>query len=155
MRRLPSLAPKLLVAAVVTGGLAAAVLGPYLATRATWGALSGRTILLRHVGDFGLGGTAYPGSVLLLLASVGLIDRLRGPRRRSDYDPRLVYLFAGLLVVWASVWEISIRVSEFTCRALSARGPRRSGLDAVRVGAAVGFGAVLVATFLGDTGCWR
>jgi hypothetical protein len=153
LRRLPSLAPKLLVVAAAAAAVATAVLGPYLEMRATWGTLSGRSTVLYRPQDFALGGSAYPGSVLLLLAAVGILDRLRGARRDAGYDPRFVYLTAGLLVVWASVRGISLPLVGWRVPSLFLlAGGIVPGLDALRGGGAIGFGAVLVSAFLAGYG---
>ena len=153
VRRLPALAPKL--AAVVGAATLVAwlVLGPYLHTRAVWGVVGGRTSLLYNLGDFGLGGPAYPGSVLLMLAAIGLADRWRGPRGRAVYDPRLALLVAGLMVVWAAVWSVPIPVLAIELPSLFTLAARvLPGLDAVRAGAVIGFGAVLAGAVLAGYG---
>jgi hypothetical protein len=103
-RRLPALAPKLLVTAAAVAAIAAAVMGPFLEARKVWD-MHGHFSLLLSLASFAPGRSASPGSVALVLAAIGVLDRLRGPR--GD-DPRLVYLAAGLLGLWTAVLPIAI-----------------------------------------------
>ena len=153
VRRLPVLAPKLAAAIGATALVAWMVLGPYLHTRATWGTLGGRATLLSFLQDFTPGRAAYPGSVLLILALIGLIDRWRGPRRRVVYDPRLAFLVAGLLVVWSAVWSVPIPGLAIQIPSLfTLAGRVLPGLDAIRAGSMIGFGAVLAGAVLAGYG---
>jgi hypothetical protein len=151
-RLLPCLAFKLLVFGAVTATMAILVLRPYLETRAMWGILSGRGGPFFHQpSDFAFGGVAYPGTVLLFLSVVGLLDRLRGARRGEGYDPRFVYLTGGLMSFWASMGVISVLgihvPSLFMLLASVVPGP-----DAVRAPALVRFGGYLMAAFLAAYG---
>src|SRR6185503_1325521 len=96
-RRLPALLPKLVAVAVTCGALALAVFSPFARTRAVW-TFDARVSILMPPAHFLPGAPGYPGTVAVLLAAVGLVDRLR--RRASDDDPRLAMLVAGLLCVW-------------------------------------------------------
>lgn len=95
-RRLGALAPKLALVALVTTAVTAFVVTPYVQVRSTWHTVSGHVSLVPSINDLLPGHIRYPGTVLLVLAAVGLADRLRG--KRGD-DPRLLYLTAGLLLV--------------------------------------------------------
>jgi hypothetical protein len=154
-RRLTSLAPKLLAFGVAIAALAALILVPYLHTRATWGIPGGRgAILFTHTpSDFAFGGEAYPGSVLLLLAAVGVLDRLRGARRREGYDPRLIYLTAGVAVFWAAVSGITIpRLGVHLPSLFALVGRVVPGPDAVRAPEQIRLGVYFVAAFLAGYG---
>lgn len=153
-RRLPALAPKLAAVALGTGMMAWLVFGPYLRTRAAWGILAGRQTLLHNVADFGLTGAAYPGSVLVMLAVVGLVDRWwRGPRERVAHDPRAALLVASALLVWASVWNVRIPVVGVEIPSLFMLAGRvLPGFDAIRAGVVIGFGVVLTGAVLAGYG---
>lgn len=97
---IPALLPKL---AFVAGSLALVafwVLGPYLATREVWGILQGRRGIPTPNRFFWIGYRYYPGTCLLVLASLGLLDRFRGPRAKGGYDPRFPLVVAGLIAAW-------------------------------------------------------
>lgn len=108
LRVLPRRLPQILAVVAVTVAVAVMVLGPYLRAREVWGILEGRGSFLLEPRLFLPGHYYYPGTVMLLLALVGVVDRLRGPRAAQGYDPRWVMLAAGLLVFWMVVWGISI-----------------------------------------------
>lgn len=95
--QLRALAPKLLTVGAVMAAVTAFVAVPYLDVRATWHTLSGRESPLPLLNQFLPGNERYPGTVLLVLAVLGIADRLRG--RRGDDDPRLPLLAGGLLVL--------------------------------------------------------
>ena len=83
------------------------VLGPYLTTAATWGSMhrsAGASCWRRpsHRQPT-LPGDRRPGLVV-----VALLDRARGARRARGYDPRLVFLVAGLLVVLSSTGGVTL-----------------------------------------------
>ncbi len=152
-RRIPLWAPKIAVVLFTTALVAWLVLGPYLHTRAVWGVVAGRPSLLFSLADFTLGHRAYPGSIPLALMVVGLVDRCRGARARAGHDPRLPFLLAGLLVVWASVWSVPIPGLAVGIPSLFTLASRiLPGLDAVRAGATIGFGAVLAGALLAGYG---
>jgi hypothetical protein len=98
-RRLPALLPKLVAVAATCVTLALAVFVPFARTRAVW-TFEPRVSFLVPPAHFLPGAPAYSGTVPLLLAAAGLLDRLR--RRGSDDDPRFAMLLAGLLCVWLS-----------------------------------------------------
>jgi hypothetical protein len=154
-RYLAALAPKLLVFATALAALAATILLPYLKTRATWGVPGGRgEILFIHTPrDFLVGGEAYAGSVLLVLAVVGLLDRMRRGRRQEDYDPRLIYLTAGLVCFWATVSGMTIPILDVHIPSLFVLASRVvPGPDAVRAPEQIRLGVYLVAAFLAGYG---
>jgi len=149
--RLRAVAPKIAVAAALIGLVAWLVFGPYLATASTWDAMRRESSRFTPLSGFRLGNGFFPGTVVMLLAVLALLDRLRGARRRRGYDPRLIFLFAGLIVVWSS----TDGVAPFGVRLPSPLALARSwvpGLDAVRVLGAVRVGAYLVAAFLAGYG---
>ena len=152
-RRLPASALPLAVATAATAVVAWWVLGPYLHTLTTWQNVGGRFTILNRLEDFTPGHDRYPGSFLVLLAAVGLADRWRGPRTRLVYDPRLALLVAGLMTVWASVDGVPFPGLATPLPSLFALASRvLHGLDAIRAGAVIGFGAVLTAAVLAGYG---
>jgi hypothetical protein len=155
LRRLRVLAPQLATVVSATGVFAVALFLPYLRTRAAWGTLSGRPTLLFFLSDFGPGGSAYAGSVLLLLAAIALIDRLRRPRdgRPRVNDPRWIILTAGLLTLWATIWGFTIPIVDVYVPSLFTLASRVvPGFDAVRAGGALRLGVDLAAAILAGYG---
>jgi hypothetical protein len=152
-RLLPALAPKLLACGAGCAAVAAATFGPYLHAGETWGIFSRAGPILNFAFQFRPGDTAYPGSVVLLLAAVALFDRLRGARRAGGYDPRLVYLTGGVVILWASVYALPIPGFDLELpsltRYLRAVVP---GLMAGRALANLRHGVYLVAAFLAGWG---
>ncbi|MDG2303175.1 MAG: hypothetical protein P8R42_00750 [Candidatus Binatia bacterium] len=100
--RLRGVVAPLIGAAVVSVSFAWFFLSPYLETAEMWGVLSGRETILMALSDYLPGHVYFPGLISLGLVGVALADRLRGPRRTDGEDPRVAYLTAGLVVVWAS-----------------------------------------------------
>jgi len=97
---LPSLLPKLIL---VGGALAATgvwVFGPYLETREVWEVLNRPKGFKMPPWYFRIGYEYFPGVCLLVLAAVGIVDRMFGAPSRRGYDPRLPLLLAALLPVW-------------------------------------------------------
>jgi hypothetical protein len=150
-RRLRAIAPQLAFAGALIGVIAWLVFTPYLTTAATWGGMRRNHTFFAPIALFALGRGFFPGVVVLALAALGLLDRLRGARRERGYDPRLIFLAAGLLIVWSSVAGIRLLGVQLP----SPLGMLREhvpGLDAVRVLAAVRIGCYLVAAFLAGYG---
>jgi hypothetical protein len=160
LRRLRVLAPQLAAVVAATGVFAVALFLPYLKTRAAWSTLRGRPPLLLSVGEFAPGGSAYVGSVLLVLAAIALIDRLRSPRvdrPRADKprldDPRWIILTAGLLTLWASIVGFTIPIVDIDVPSLfTLAGRVVPGFDAVRAGGALRLGVNLAAAILAGYG---
>jgi hypothetical protein len=134
-RALPSLLPKALVALAVLALVGWAVFAPYLHTREAWGVLGGRTPIFFYLRHFvAPHGPAYPGTIALVLALVGIADRARGPRPRPGEDPRVAVLVAGLFVVWCLSTGIPIPgTSVVVPSPLRIAAGWAPGLDAVRV----------------------
>lgn len=154
-RSVLALLPKLLAVAVVVGAATWLVLGPYLHTRARWGVLQGRAgPLLIPMWDYLPGGPSSVGLVALLLAVIGLADRVRGPRRVDGHDPRIVFTVAGLLVGLATLapFRLSLRPRVVVPNILSLLESVVPGLDAVRVLSSMRFGVYLVVSFLAAYG---
>ncbi len=148
---LPRLAPKLALAAALVVAAAVAVLGPYLAFKATWGSLAGREHFLFPLRAFAPGGEAYSGSVATLLATVALADRFR--RSHEGFRPQLVLLAAGLLVAWAAVLAVPIPALGVTIPSLfGVLATIVPGLDAVRRGGSVVVGWHLAVVALAGLG---
>lgn len=104
---LTGLLPKLAVVAVALGALAFWVLGPYLATREIWGVLQDRTGLPTVSKFVHFGGHRFVGVCLLLLASAGMLDRLRGARSQHGHDPRLPMATLALAANWFVLsWQV-------------------------------------------------
>jgi hypothetical protein len=103
------LLPKLAFVVAVGAGIGVAVFAPYLHTRDVWGILEGRGALLFPIEQFLPGTFYYPGTVVLVLAALAILDRLRRARPGAErYDPRLVFLAAAAFVLWTVVWGIPI-----------------------------------------------
>lgn len=153
-RTLRELVPKLLVVAVLVGAATVVVLGPYLQARDDWGVLQGRaSTILVYWREYLPGGPSSVGLVALLLALLGLGDRLYRSRPVGMSDPRLAMLAGGILVLWATL--VPLRLPLFAGplpNPLLALGSVVPGLDAVRVLASVRFGVYLVVTLLAAYG---
>lgn len=108
IRRVPRLLPQLLFCAVTVAAVAAFVLGPYLRTRATWEVLSGRALGLLLANAYDFGQPHYPGTALVVLAVIAVLDRVRGPRRTNGEDPRFAYFAAALFVGLTAVWGVHL-----------------------------------------------
>lgn len=160
-RRLPALLPKIALASVIVLTAAWLVLGPYLATRATWRLLGGRTSVLLTLGDYGFGSIYFPGVMILGLAALGVADRLRGlagarshaPRTSVAGDPRLPLLAGGVVIIWCTVYGIPVPFTGYLLPSpiemLKSFVP---GLDAVRALIAIGITANLAWAFLAGFG---
>jgi len=122
--------PLLIGVAALVGIAAWIVLGPYLDARATWGVLSGRFSYPLVADEFAPGREHFPGFVVVGLAAVALLDRLRGPRAR---DARLAIAAGGALVLWCALGQVRLPFTslEVPSPLLLARGVI-PGLDAVR-----------------------
>jgi hypothetical protein len=140
---LPRRLPQLLAVTAVVGATAALILGPYLRAQEVWGILAGRGSILIPPSLFLPGHWFYPGTVMLLLALVGMVDRGRGPRCAHGYDPRLVMVAAGLLVLWLVVLRITIPGIGLLYSPYFWLVGRFPGLGAVRA-----FGAIRSALYL-------
>lgn len=132
-RAIPALLPKLAVVAMPLVALAAWVFGPYLETRDVWGVLQGRGAFPTPAHFVLPGNRYYPGSCLLLLASLGLLDRVRGARRAiGGYDPRLPMALIAVVALWF-VFGWNVPVAGWHVQPLRAiLLPWLPGLDAVR-----------------------
>ncbi len=153
IRRLPGLAPQLLFCVVTVATVTAALLGPYLHTRDTWNVLSGRRPGLLLSNTYYFGQPHYPGSGLLVLAVIGVLDRLRGARRKDGEDPRLAYLMAGLLAALTAVWGVRIAWLGITVPSpFLVLRDLVPGLDAIRAPNRVAFGAYVGGALLAGYG---
>jgi hypothetical protein len=152
-RRLPALLPKIVLAGAIVLASVWLVLGPYLATRDTWGLLDGRTSLLLRLRDYGWGSIYFPGAMVLGLAALGLVDRLRGARRVHGEDPRLAMFAAGFLVLWSATSGLPVPFSNVVLPSpIALLRPYVPGLNAVRALNAIAIGASLVWSFLAAYG---
>jgi len=107
-RRLAAIAPKLLLCLVVAGVVAWLVLGPYLETTRAWDAAKRRGGMFATAGGFLPGYEFSPGTLLSMLAAVGLADRLRGARPGPAGDPRVAIAIGGALAFSCSVFAVPI-----------------------------------------------
>lgn len=151
-RALPALFPKLLAVGVFVAGVAWLVLGPYLETQSAWDVLQGRRQLLVAAINYLPGRSASPGWIAFLLASIGLLDRLRGPRTRDGDDPRIPLAVAGFLLFWCSVLSLRIPGLGAFPSPLITLGESIPGVNAVRVLAALQFGVWLLFAFFSAYG---
>jgi hypothetical protein len=135
-RVLPSLLPKLAAVAAVVALVGIAAFRPYLGNRESWGILQGRSSTLLQGGDFQFGGRFFLGTMLIALATVGLVDRLR---RGAGivFDPRLPLLAAGAFVYWFVVWGVSIPFVTYLVSPYSLGMRALPGINAVRAVTAV------------------
>jgi len=148
-----TLAPKITAAGAALGALAVAVVGPYFAEGAPRIVHAQAWATTNDLGAFAPGGFAFPGVVLTALALVGLLDRVRVARRSEGYDPRLVFLAAGLTTLWASVGEIPLPLTDAAAPGLlTLLRALVPGLELLRTWAAVGSGMRVAAAFLAGFG---
>ncbi|MEB2283492.1 MAG: hypothetical protein B6D46_06960 [Polyangiaceae bacterium UTPRO1] len=146
-----ALVPKLAAAGLVNVAAAAAVLGPYLVFKETWGALGGRRQLLYRAGDFAPGGPAYAGTVALALAALALLARR--DREPGAAPPRAALVIAGLVVAWSASQGLHLPGTGLEIPSLFALlGSVVPGFDAVRRGGVVVSGWYLVASVLAGLG---
>jgi hypothetical protein len=148
--RLKSRIPQISFFVGITAIFAWWLFAPYLHARETWGILQGResTILLQ-ITDFLPGGDAGIGWLALILALVGLGDRMRQARRRNGVDPRLPLLAGGAAVLLCSIPTVpglGIPSPVFTLREIL------PGMDGIRVLRSIAVGVFLVADFLAAYG---
>jgi len=130
-RTLPALLPKLVVVAAPLAALAAWVFGPYLESRELWGANQGRVAL--PIGPYAMfpGNRHYPGSFLLLLAALGLLDRLRGARTERGNDPRVAMALITVVAIWF-VFGLHVPFTQWSVPPLRVLLSWLPGLDAGR-----------------------
>lgn len=142
--------PQLAMVATITLGTLFLLFQPYFHARDTWNILQGRedTILL-YAADYWPGGDAGIGVLALLLALVGLADRIRRQRIVEGTDPRLPLLAAAAAVFLCSVATIP---------GLNIPGPIHllrevvPGLDGIRVLRSIAVGVLLVVDLLAAYG---
>jgi len=153
---LRELAPKLLAVAAAAAATAAVIFTPYLHTRDVWGVLEGRPGLLFPIEQFAPGAFYYPGTVVLVLAALALVDRLRGAALLGQrYDPRAVLFVAALLVLWTVVWSIPIPGTQLAIPSpYSWAQAHVPGLGAIRAVPAARTGMYLCLTVLAGYGVW-
>ena len=148
--RIKSRIPQIAVFSGITAAFAWWLFSPYLHARETWGILQGResTILLRAT-DYLPGGDAGIGWLILILALIGLGDRIRQPRNRNGVDPRLP-LMAGAIAIFLctlpTVPGLGIPSPIFALREIL------PGMDGIRVLRSIAVGVFLVVDFLAAYG---
>ncbi len=147
-------APKVCAVAIVSAAAAWLVLGPYLDTQAAWGLLEGRQRLLAAAPNYLPGRRASPGWIAFVLATIGLLDRVRGrrPHNPEGDDPRVPLAFAGFLLFWCSVKWLPIPGVGSLPGLSRILGDFVPGLGAVRVLAALEFGVWLLFAFFSAYG---
>ncbi|HZR84271.1 MAG TPA: hypothetical protein VFD92_24450 [Candidatus Binatia bacterium] len=132
-RAIAALLPKLAVVATALAALAALLFAPYLETRRMWEVLQGRMAVFFYPSHFfAPRGPAYPGTIALLLAVVGVADRARR-RAAPGADPRLPLAGAGLFVVWCLSTGIALPGARLVIPSpLAVAAAWLPGIDAVR-----------------------
>ncbi len=130
------------------------VLGPYLATSATWDLLKGRQSILLNLSDFLPGqGDYFPGFVVVFFLAIAMLDRLRGSRVTHGEDPRLAFFIGGLFIAWSSLGH-----TEIPALGLAIESPFLTfrdvipGLSAVRAIASIAIGSGIASSFLAGFG---
>lgn len=151
-RFLLRLLPKLAAVGLAVGIIAWLVLSPYLDMQATWQVLRDRNHLLNLPAAYLPGDEASPGWIAFVLAIVGLLDRLRGPRERRGEDPRFAMALGGVLLFWCSVYAVYLPGLGTLTSPLVALGDVVPGLGAVRVPATLQFGVWLLFAFFAAYG---
>ncbi len=106
--RVPHVAGHIAAALVLPVLVAWWVFAPYLALKDSWGVLQGIQPLFANLIDYLPRGHYFPGAVLLVLATLGLADRVRGPRRTAAGDPRMAILAAGFACFWSSIYTLPV-----------------------------------------------
>jgi hypothetical protein len=135
--------PQLLASGAVVLGVAWLVFAAYLQTRATWNLLAGRAGTPVPVGSEPLV------QVGVVLAVIGLADRLRGARQVRGSDPRLSLVVGGLVLYWCAIGTLV--VPGLGLRLSSPLVLLRNivpGLDAIRAPGAIASTTNVVVSFL-------
>jgi hypothetical protein len=126
--RAKDLLPKLAVVGAIAAMVTALVAIPYLEVRAVWG-LEGHRNMFPILNYFLPGHDRYPGTVLLVLAAIGIVDRILRPRRD---DPRMALLIGALVLSSMIVDGAVVPGLGFVPSPGRALLPFVPGLDAVR-----------------------
>jgi hypothetical protein len=136
------------LACALIAAAATFVFGPYLQTAAEWGILQARFSIFWMASMWAPGHSAFPGWILVGLAAVALVDRVRKRRTCEDgEDPRLPIALGGLLVWWCSIYALPLPGLALPSPLILA-GRIIPGLDSVRALANVGMGVTLSLAFL-------
>jgi hypothetical protein len=151
-RQWRALVPRLVAVVAVAVVVAVLIFSPYLRLKAEWGALGGRTPVLFRLADFWFGGQAYAGTVVLVLATMGLVDRVRRRRDGRGHDPRLALALGGLLVLATAVDRLPLPFGAGLPSLFTVVARVVPGLDAIRGTAVIGRGVALVLTVLAGYG---
>lgn len=142
--------PQITLVTVVSLVFAYTLFEPYLHARETWGILQGReSTALLHPRDFLPGRDAAVGFLALILALIGLADRIRSPRTEYGGDPRLPLFWAALLVVICTVGSVPGLGVPSPIHWLREVIP---GLDGIRVLRNISVGVLLVVDLLAAYG---
>ncbi len=156
MHCLLSLLPKLALFFVATASVAYAIFSPYLRTKSLWGVLEGRPPILNKLSDFAFGGYGYPGSVLLLLASIGLFGAALRRGEDKRLDPRPPLALCCFLLLWASTISLPVPLTGYHIPSLFLLAAKSlPGFTAVRAPAAVRSGIYLIGALLAGMGMAR
>lgn len=151
-RQWRTLLPKIVAVGAVALAVAVFVFTPYLRMKAEWGALGGRTPMLFRLTDFWFGGQAYAGTITMLLAAIGLVDRARRRRDQHGHDPRVVLALAGLVVLATSIDRLPLPFGGSLPSLFTLAARIVPGLDGIRGSAVIGRGVPLVLTVLAGYG---
>ena len=130
--RLRATLPKLVLVAVVAGAAAWLQFSPALEVRAAWGTVAGRFSMLPTPAGYLPGKPRQPGTVVLVLVVVALLDRLVCRRTRDGDDPRLVHLAMALLALTVVTVGVGTPGTAWFVPSLATLLMNVPGLDAVR-----------------------
>ncbi|MEO2169420.1 MAG: hypothetical protein ABGY42_15125, partial [bacterium] len=134
--------PQLALVAAITLTTLFLLFNPYFHARETWNILQGReTTVLLYAVDYLPGGDAGVGVLALLLALVGIADRIRRPRIVEGADPRMPLLTAAAAVFLFSVATIPGLNIPSPIHIMREIIP---GLDGIRVLRSISVGVLLV-----------
>jgi hypothetical protein len=130
--RLRATIPKLVPAAAGVVVAAWLQFSPAVAVRGAWGTIVGHPSVLVTAARYLPGTPSQPGTIVLLLAIVALLDRVVCRRTRDGDDPRLVHLAMGLLALGMVTSGFAVPGTAWFVPSLVSLLLRLPGFDAVR-----------------------
>ncbi len=148
---------QLIFLCLVAVAILAYTYSPYIEIRDTWGSLrrDPGSIFYGTPGSFLAGGEFYCGTVLLILAAVGIADRF-WPRlgRRRFFDPRLPLLLGAILCWWISVGAFRVPGYGTAPNLFQFIAENILGTYPIRVVLRVNMGVYVAGAFLAGYGLW-